>query len=203
MRIFHWLLAVCVIVTWLWGQINPTGFLTLHFYLGYTIIGLLAFRLIWGLFGPWPARFRDFVYAPGTVVAYLRTASLRRPSHWPGHNPVGAFSVFLLLGALAFQAYTGLYTDPDDFINAGPLVAGAEGARVSWATFWHQTMAPVILLLVVLHLSAIAFYRFWKRENLVPSMINGEKVVKGYVPADRIIEDLEEEAAATGDRRTA
>lgn len=193
-RIFHWSLAICVIVTWLWGQINPTGYLTLHFYLGYVIIGLLGFRVIWGFVGAWPARFWHFIYGPGTYIRYLSGMSKRKPSHWPGHNPVGAISVFLLIGVLALQAYTGLYTDPDDFINAGPLVSDAPAGMVPWATKIHQSMAPVILLLLLLHLGAITYYKIWKRENLIPSMLHGRKVVKGEVPADRIIEEVTEEA---------
>lgn len=186
-RIFHWLLVICVCTTWYLGQFGP-GIMTLHFWFGYAIIALLAFRVIWGLVGAWPARFWHFTYGPGTYLRYVSNIAQRKPSHWPGHNPVGALSVFLLLGVLGFQAYTGLYTDPEDFINAGPLVAGAEGARVGWATGWHQTLAPVILMLVLLHLGAIVFYKVWKHEALIPSMVHGRKVVRGAVPADRIIE---------------
>lgn len=188
-RLFHWALALFVATSWYLGKFGP-GIMTLHFYSGYAIIGLLGFRLVWGLFGPWPARFWDFIYAPRTVIDYLSGMTARRPSFWPGHNPVGAASVFLLLGALGLQAYTGLYADPEDFINAGPLVAGAEPAKVGWATKTHQTLPPIILLLVLLHLGAIAYYKLWKGENLVTSMITGRKVVRGPVPEDRVIETL-------------
>ena len=193
-RLFHWGLVICVATSWYLGKFGP-GIMTLHFYSGYAIIGLLGFRLVWGLIGAWPARFRDFIYGPGTFIGYLRGIGTRKPSLWPGHNPVGALSVFLLLGVLGLQAYTGLYTDPEDFINAGPLVAGAEGAKIGWATKTHQTMAPIILLLVLLHLGAIAFYRIWKHENLIPSMIHGRKIVKGEVPEARVIEELLDDEA--------
>ncbi len=186
-RVFHWALVICVCSSWILGKFGP-GIMTLHFYFGYAAIALITFRVIWGLFGRWPARFRDFIYGPGTFISYLSGASSRKPSFWPGHNPIGALSVFALLGVLGFQAFTGLYTDPDDFINKGPLVDGAADGMVGWATGWHQTVPVLILLLVVLHLAAIAFYKIWKHENLVPSMIHGRKVVKGDVPADRIIE---------------
>ncbi|MDV7142265.1 cytochrome b/b6 domain-containing protein [Tropicimonas sp. TH_r6] len=192
-RVFHWLLAICVIVTWLWGQFNPTGFLTLHFWLGYTVIGLLVFRLVWGLVGPWPARFVHFIYGPGTYARYISGMSKRKPSNWPGHNPVGALSVYLLLGVLALQVFSGLFADPEDYINAGPLADDFPG-MVKLGTEIHHTLAPIILLLVVLHLGAVAFYKIWKRENLIPSMLHGRKVVKGEVPAGRIIEEVSEEA---------
>jgi cytochrome b len=189
-RLFHWALVICVATSWYLGKFGP-GIMTLHFYSGYAIIALLSFRLVWGLFGAWPARFRDFIYGPRTVIRYLGGVAARKPSRWPGHNPIGAVSVFLLLGVLGLQAYTGLYTDPEDFINAGPLVAGAEGAKIGWATKMHQTLPPIILLLVLLHLGAIAFYKIWKRENLVPSMIHGRKVVRGDVPEGRVIEEVQ------------
>lgn len=188
-RVFHWALVVCVCTGWYLGEFGP-GIMTLHFYFGYAVISLLVFRVLWGLFGLWPARFIDFIYGPSTFLRYLKRIRARRPSHWPGHNPVGALSVYALLIALGFQTYTGLYTDPEDFINKGPLADGATGAKVGWATEIHQTLAPIILLLVLLHVGAIVFYKVWKHENLVPSMIHGKKVVKGPVPEGRIIETL-------------
>ena len=193
-RIFHWALVICVCTSWYLGQFGP-GIMTLHFWSGYTLIALLAFRLIWGLFGAWPARFRDFIYGPGTVLAYLKTLPRRVPSQWPGHNPVGAFSVFALLGLLGFQAYTGLYSNPDDFINYGPLYDPERDGFSKWATGWHQRGAPLILLLVLLHLGAIIYYKLWKGEALVGSMVHGRKVVKGPVPPERVIEELPDDPA--------
>lgn len=193
LRVFHWALAVCVLSAWVLGEFGP-GIMTLHFYTGYAILGLLAFRVLWGFIGAWPARFWHFTYGPGTYLRYLSGISRRSPSHWPGHNPLGALSVYLLLGALLLQGLTGLYTDPDDFINVGPLAAGAPSGWVPLATTIHQTLPPIILLLVLLHLGAILFYYLWKGENLVPSMLHGRKVVRGEVPAERVIESVEEPA---------
>ncbi|RYH08958.1 cytochrome b/b6 domain-containing protein [Tropicimonas sp. IMCC6043] len=189
-RSFHWLLVICVCTAWYLGEFGP-GIMTLHFYFGYAIIALLAIRIIWGFIGAWPARFQHFVYGPGTFFRYLSGIGKRRPSLWPGHNPVGALSVFLLLGVLGLQAFTGLFADPDDFINRGPLANSVPG-MVGWATSIHQVLPPIILLLVLLHLAAIVFYKVYKNENLVPSMLHGRKIVRGAVPADRIIEELPE-----------
>ena len=192
-RLFHWALVIAVGGAWLLGEFGP-GVMTLHFYFGYAAIGLLAFRVVWGLLGAWPARFRDFIYAPGTFLRYLRGASARKPSYWPGHNPMGALSVFALLGVLGFQVVTGLYSNPDDYINYGPLYDTASPAFSRWATGWHRAMAPVILALVALHLGSIVYYRLWKHEDLVTPMITGEKLVEGPVPADRIIAEVPGEA---------
>ncbi len=191
LRVFHWALAILVCLAWYLGEFGP-GIMTLHFYVGYAILGLLAFRLIWGVAGAWPARFGHFLYGPKTYLRYFSGLSKRSPSYWPGHNPLGALSVYLLLGVLAAQALSGLYTDPDDFINAGPLAAGAPAGWVPRATAIHQTLPVIILALVVLHLAAILFYRLWKGENLVPSMLHGRKIVRGEVPAERVIAIVEE-----------
>ncbi|WP_078059435.1 cytochrome b/b6 domain-containing protein [Tropicimonas marinistellae] len=199
-RLFHWALAICVATAWFLGEFGP-GIMTLHFYFGYAVIGLLVFRLIWGLVGPWPARFRDFVYSPATFIAYLRGIRARTPSFWAGHNPMGAVSVFALLGVLGLQAYTGLFSDPDDFINKGPLADSVSGSWVNWATGWHNALPPLILLLVLLHVGSIVYYRVWKGEDLVTPMIHGKKTVLGDVPEDRIIETIDG-AAETGTRHS-
>lgn len=177
LRVFHWSLAICVIAAWGLGEWGP-NIMTLHFYFGYAVIGLLVFRVVWGLVGPAPARFSHFVYGPRTFFRYLSKIGERKPSYWPGHNPVGALSVFVLLGVLIAQVTTGLFADPDDYINVGPLadMVSREGTRL--ATKIHNTLAPVILALVVLHLAAIAFYKKYKREDLIRPMITGWKEVR-------------------------
>lgn len=177
LRLFHWALATCVIVTFLLGKFGP-DIMTLHFYLGYTIIALLLFRILWGVIGSRPARFSHFLFGPRKTLAYVATLPKRRPSYWPGHNPVGALSVFALLTALMLQAGTGLFVDADDFINTGPLadLVSYESARE--AAKLHYRLSFVVLTLVLLHLGAILFYRFWKRENLVTPMITGWKEVR-------------------------
>lgn len=177
LRLFHWSLAALVIANWLLGKVGPTD-MTLHFWLGYAILALLAFRLVWGLLGPGPARFAQFVRGPRAVFAYLRELPRPRPSHWPGHSPVGALAVLAMLGVLAMQATTGLFADPDDYINVGPLASHVDSATSRSALRWHHRGADLIFALVVLHIAVIAFYRLWKREDLVRPMITGWKWVQ-------------------------
>ena len=177
LRVYHWLLAGAVIIAWCLGQFGPLK-MTLHFWFGYLVIGLLAFRLIWGFVGPPPARFSHFLRGPGAVFSYTKHMFSREPSYWPGHNPLGALSVIAMLAVLAAQVTTGLISDPDDYINVGPLASYVSSATRTKATGWHETGAAVVLLLVVLHVAVILFYRFWKREDLVRPMINGWKWVR-------------------------
>ncbi|AGT07477.1 cytochrome b/b6 domain-containing protein [Paracoccus aminophilus] len=177
LRGFHWLLAFFVIAAWCLGQFGPLK-MTLHFWCGYVVIGLLAFRLIWGFLGPKPARFSTFLRGPGTVLTYARGFLAREPSHWPGHNPLGALSVIAMLAALIAQVTTGLISDPDDYINVGPLASYVSSATRSKAVGLHELGGSVILVLVLLHLAVILYYCFWKREDLVKPMLTGWKDVK-------------------------
>lgn len=177
LRLFHWTLAVLVIANFLLGKFGP-NVMTLHFWLGYAILGLLIFRVIWGFVGPEPARFGSFVRGPGAILCYLRGMFRREPSHWPGHNPLGGLSVIAMLAVLLWQVGTGLISDPEDFINVGPLAGEVSSGTAVKAVGWHHTGAALIMLLVVLHIAVILFYRLWKNEDLVRPMIIGWKWVR-------------------------
>jgi len=181
-RLFHWALVVCVI-----GQIvtaNVGGnWMNWHLRLGYTVLTLLLFRLVWGFVGGHWSRFSSFLYGPTTVLNYLRGHA--RPEHRVGHNPLGAFSVFGLLIILLLQVGSGLFSD-DEIAFTGPLVSLVSGEAVGLATSYHKNVGKFILIgLVALHLLAIVFYRIAKKEVLVRPMIVGDKHVPTAVPSAR------------------
>ncbi|RJE79463.1 cytochrome B [Paracoccus sp. JM45] len=177
LRIFHWSLATLVIANWLLGKFGPTV-KTYHFWIGYTILGLVIFRIIWGIIGPDPARFVNFLRGPKATLAYMRHLPRRQPSLSPGHNPMGALSVIAILLVLLWQVGSGLVMDPDDFINVGPLADQVSRDINRSAVGWHSLGADLIFVVVVLHIAAIAFYRIWKHEDLVRPMITGWKWVR-------------------------
>ena len=176
LRVFHWLLAALVVANWLLGKFGP-NVMTLHFWLGYAIIALLCFRIVWGFVGPRPARFASLINAPAAIIAYLRHMFDRRPSFWPGHNPLGALAVIAMLAVLVWQVSTGLISDPEDYINVGPLASEVSSATSKKAVGWHHLGANLILILVVLHIAVILFYRLWKHEDLIRPMLTGWKRV--------------------------
>lgn len=181
-RLFHWTLALAVIGLVITGKIGGAA-ITWHFRLGYVVMGLLVFRIVWGLVGGRWSRFASFVYAPGTVLRYLRGQSRDDEHHEVGHNPLGAFSVFGLLGFLALQVATGLVAD-DEIANQGPLYSLVSGEVSSSATHWHKDYGQLVLIaLVVLHVAAIVFYRVKKGRNLVRPMITGDKDLPVGTPA--------------------
>lgn len=167
-RLFHLLLAVLVIVCFLAGW-NGGNWMVWHGRAGVAIIGLLAFRLTWGIVGSTYARFATFVRGPGAIINYLK-------GQWcgAGHNPLGALSVLGMLGVLAFQTGTGLFSNDDISFN-GPLYALVSKDTSDWLVGWHRQASWLVLALIVLHLGAISFYRFVKRDDLITPMLTGRK----------------------------
>ncbi len=177
-RLFHWLLALTLVGSVVTGSIGG-GAMVWHFRLGSLALALLVFRLVWGLVGGRWSRFASFIYAPGTVLRYLRGG--QRPGEHldVGHNPLGAGSVFAMLAILLVQVGTGLIAD-DEIANVGPLnkfVATATGLA---ATAWHKNYGEAIILaLVALHVGAILFYRLRKKTDLIGPMVSGDKSLDG------------------------
>ena len=180
-RAFHWLLVVLVIFSVATAYIGGNA-MVWHMRSGFAILTLLAFRLVWGFVGGHWSRFRAFVYAPSTSLRYLRGLSRPSEHHHVGHNPLGAGSVFALLGILALQVATGFFAD-DEIATTGPLNKFVGSATASLATGWHKNFGQWIIFgLVALHVGAIAFYWFRRRQNLVGPMWHGDKVLTADVP---------------------
>jgi cytochrome b len=181
-RIFHWALAAGVIGSVVTAKIGGNA-MEWHFRFGYLILTLLAFRFVWGLVGGHWSRFASFIYSPATLLRYLRGQARPEEHLDVGHSPLGAGSVFALLAILTLQVGTGLFAD-DEIANAGPLVRFVSSATSSLASGWHKNFGQwLIIALVVLHLGAIAFYRFRRGRDLVRPMLTGDKMLAGKVPA--------------------
>lgn len=179
-RLFHWLLALGVIALVTTAQL---GYMEWHFRLGYAVLALLIFRLLWGLFGGRWSRFTAFIYSPASLWRYLRGQG--DPSHSVGHSPTGALSVFALLFFLLAQIGTGLFSD-DEIAASGPLTRLASSDFVSLASWYHREVGKrVLIVLVILHVIAILYYLWRKRQNLVRPMLTGDKELAQPAPASR------------------
>jgi cytochrome b len=177
-RAFHWSLVACVVGLVVSGKLGGAA-MDWHFRFGYSVITLLMFRVIWGFVGGCWSRFASFVFPPHQILNYLRTGG--NASQKIGHNPVGALSVFAMLGFLLLQVASGLMSD-DEISASGPLVRWVSGNWVSLATWYHKDVGKTILiLLVVTHVLAIMFYRWRKNEDLVRPMITGDKLLVSEV----------------------
>lgn len=166
-RAFHWLLVVGVLASWL--SIEVFDDVTWHLRIGQALLGLVVFRLLWGLWGSPNARFHRFVPTPGRLLAYLRAPDAWRGS---GHNPLGALSVVAMLGVISVQVVSGLLND-DEIFTTGPLAKYVSSDTVALAAWVHANAFDLLVALIALHLLAILFYRVVKKQDLVRPMITG------------------------------
>ncbi|MFO1218865.1 MAG: cytochrome b/b6 domain-containing protein [Burkholderiaceae bacterium] len=181
-RLFHWLLALAVAAQIVTGHVGGAA-MTWHFRIGYCVFALVGFRIVWGLVGGRWSRFSSFLYAPATVMRYLRGDHRPGDHFHVGHNPLGMGSVLAMLALLALQIGTGLLAD-DEIANVGPLNRFVSSAFAHGATVWHKGPGKAILIvLVALHVGAIVYYRVRRAQNLVQPMITGDKLLGADVPA--------------------
>ncbi len=170
-RLFHWLLVILIVAAIATGKIGGNA-MVWHGRIGLAILGLLAFRLAWGLVGSTYARFSSFLPTPSSITAYLR-------GQWRGlgHNPLGALSVLGLLAMIAVQLGTGLVSN-DDIAFRGPLFSLVNKDFSDTLTSLHRQAINGLIALIVLHLCAIAFYAHVKKDNLIKPMITGWKEIE-------------------------
>lgn len=160
-RIFHWLMVASFAVAWLTSE--SERWQLVHVTAGYTMAGLVAFRVLWGVIGTRHARFTDFVRSPWKAIDYLVSLADRTPQHHTGHNPAGGLAILALLTLAALTALTG-WANYNEL--AGP-----------WMEEVHEILASSMLGLVVLHVAAVVLSSVLHRENLVAAMIHGKKPV--------------------------
>lgn len=199
-RAFHWCLLLGFTVAYLSGDEENV----LHIYSGYLILGLLVFRLLWGIVGTRYARFSNFVYSPGVTIAYIKDLVTAHPKRYLGHNPAGGAMIVVLLLSLVVVTYSGLKVYAIEE-GAGPLALQAtevsfikpayadddddehehnehgeykEHDEDEEEEFWeeiHEASANFVLLLVILHIAGVIVSGRLHNENLVKAMITGRK----------------------------
>jgi cytochrome b len=186
-RLFHWILVLAFVFAFCsqsgWfakirEQLLPEEWLqTLHIWAGYTIAGLLLFRLIWGLIGPRYARFSDFIYGPRDIFAYVKAVlTLQAPRHL-GHNPAGGAMIIILLLSLAITVSAGLMlygAEKGLGPLAGLLMDSSDNAIDAFRAV-HKFFANFTVILVIGHLIGVIWESLLHRENLARAMITGRK----------------------------
>lgn len=193
-RLFHWSLVILFVVAYLTGEEHDLGE-EIHAYIGYAIIGLLVFRILWGIVGTRYARFTNFVHGPATVIQYTKSMLNDKPIHYVGHNPLGGWMVIALLVSLSITSWTGLETYASE--GKGPLAhttfnlintanaddhererKHAHDHESDGEEFWkeiHEAFTYLTILLIVLHVTGVVIASRLHRENLVKAMLTGYK----------------------------
>lgn len=175
-RAFHWV----VVVGFFTAYFTEDEVMGLHVWAGYTVLSLVILRVVWGFVGSRHARFRDFLYAPGTILGYLKDFVTFRNRRYLGHNPAGGAMIVLLLISLLATGFTGLVMFGAEG-GGGVLreLAGAVGAlgEAGEEAFEdvHEFFANLTLFLAVLHIAGVLFESLVHHENLARAMVTGRK----------------------------
>jgi len=181
-RLVHWLIVLAVVGSWATHYAGVEWF-AWHRRLGYTVLVLVAFRIVWGFAGTRHARFGHFLRGPRATLDYLLGRTAVRPV---GHNPIGALGVVALLGVLLVQAATGLVAN-DEIMNAGPFYGWIDPALSNRLTTLHRQSSDVLLVLIGLHVLAVAWHVLGRRRPLLKAMLTGRKPA-AEVPAEQAIQ---------------
>lgn len=159
-RLFHWTMVASVASAYFLAEQR-----VLHRRLGYVVIALIAFRLIWGLIGTHHARFVNFVPGPRRFFGYLRDMARGRELRYLGHNPAGAAMIVALLSTLAAVGGSGYMMGMDAWFG------------VEWVENAHKLLVNLLLVLVALHVGGVVLSSRRHHENLALAMLTGEKEV--------------------------
>jgi len=185
LRLWHWVFAVAVLGAWITGQWGGFDWRQWHFWFGQAAVGLLIFRLLWGVIGPRHARFTSFLPGPGSLQRYLKTLPRRDTPESPGHSPLGAVAVIVILTVLSAQAASGLFIT-DDILYEGPWYVAVGEDTADLASTIHHRLAWPVGVIIVIHLAAIVFYRLFKGQRLTRAMVTGRKSSKRVSSGDAI-----------------
>ena len=161
-RIFHWSLVASFALAFLTAESEKLR--DIHVAAGYTLAGLIVFRLLWGFVGGGYSRFAEFLPTPGKVINYLKSLIEGRPQHYVGHNPAGAVAIFLLLGFGIAAAASGWATYED--------IGGHFMEEL------HEGASNGMMAIVVIHIVGVMVSSWLHHENLVAAMITGWKKLR-------------------------
>lgn len=172
-RLFHWLTAILVAAAYATWRFNRMDW---HVWIGYALLALVIFRLVWGFLGSETARFVGFVASPRAAFTHLMHMFRREPDRAVGHNPAGGWMVLVLLALLLGETLSGLYVN-DDIAADGPLTQIVPAWISNLIDALHTYLWWILLAAVTLHVVAVAVYRMVKGQNLVLPMVTGRKTL--------------------------
>ncbi|MBU2978852.1 cytochrome b/b6 domain-containing protein [Alteromonas sp. C1M14] len=173
-RLFHWLLVISLIAQYLTAEVLENS-MQWHFYFGYFTLGLILFRILWGLIGTTYAKLSQCFHSPKAIFNYMKCLlQSDSPAH-AGHNPLGGLVVIAMLMLVLTQAISGLFMTDDIFLD-GPWRAAVGDDTLDVMNYLHRNVFDVILGVIALHIAAIIFYGVYKKQKLASAMIHGKKI---------------------------
>lgn len=158
-RVFHWSLVICFIGAVLTQESEK--YRLFHVSFGYTMLGLVIFRLLWGVVGTRYSRFSSFLFGFKEMKRYIQGLVRNRPVHYLGHNPLGSMAIYWILAIVLGISITGYCIFNDVGAN--------------WYSEAHELMANFLIGIVVIHILGVIVSSLLHKENLVRSMLTGLK----------------------------
>ena len=158
-RLFHWSLVIAFTANALILDDDSK----LHQYVGYVVVGLVAFRVLWGFVGSRYARFSSFPPSVAGATEQLSDMATGRTKIHVGHTPLGALMIYNLLGTLAIIGASGYLMTTDMFWG------------VEWPEEVHEFSVACAEFSVVLHIAAVLFETRRTKVNLPRAMMTGVK----------------------------
>ena len=168
LRIWHWAFAACLAALLYTGLSGDLGLLKWHMRFGALMVGLLLFRLLWGLWGGIHARWRSYPPNWRQFVAHFKGGRVDDP-----HTAPGRFLAIGFVVLAAVQATTGLFAN-DDIFNEGPLARTVSDALSDRFTWLHNRVFIPLIGLIAIHLTAHGVYAV-KRDPTPLAMFTGRK----------------------------
>ena len=176
LRAFHWLsvVAVAVAVAAMTGFLAPSWWQPVHVIAGYVLACLLAFRILWGVFGSRFSQFQSFSLSISGTIRYLRDIAAGHNPTFDGHNPAGTWMIFILLALLAALVASGLLLLGGQE-KLGPLAAAVAYQTARRFRDIHEIAAWALLGVVTLHLLGVAFDTLVQKHPALTAMVTGTK----------------------------
>jgi cytochrome b len=167
-----------------WLTTESDQWLSVHVFLGYLMLGLVGFRVLWGIIGSPYSRFASFWFGPKAALAYLRQLRAGHVARHVGHNPAGSLAIYLLLLLALVASITGILS------LGGEEQQGVASGWMSLAQSrafkkLHSLSTMAMLLVVIGHIAGVLVESFLHHENLARSMVTGSKLADATTPAAR------------------
>ena len=172
-RLSHWLLPVLFATSWITAELAADNyeFADWHYRSGYALIGVLTFRVCWGLWGSSYARFNSWVLNP--IRAWQARRAPRPLSS--SHGFWGSYMSLALLLLLSFQTISGLFSFDTALYVGGPWSDSVSSELVATLTSLHHLNFNALQLFVLVHIVTIISYRLMMKKDYLGAMISGDK----------------------------
>jgi cytochrome b len=158
-RSLHWVLALAMILSFATHE----GGGKLHEIVGYIALASAVLRTLLGIFGKDRWRFSSFVLNFNATFQYAVEVVKKTEPRYLGHNPLAAWMILALLFVAITSGLSGWLYTTDQFWG------------VAWVGDTHDVLGHLLIPLLLLHVAGAIFTSLRHRENLVASMIHGNK----------------------------